>query len=286
MRIAIASGKGGTGKTFVSVNLFQTFQKLGVKCILADCDTEVPNALAYFTKELADEQTITEYRPQIDPSQCLFCGKCADYCAYHAIFILKESHYIRLLNDLCHGCGACRVACPSGAIIDGETIAGKVTWYRHNQELSLLEGRMQPGHASSVPLVKAVTSASYPPSVNHVIYDSPPGTSCPFIQTVSKADYVILVTEPTPFGLSDLRQAIETLQELKKPFGVIVNRAGLGDTQVYQYLDAHHFELLSEIPFDETIAKLYADGEMVVDRHQPTYNRFMALANKLETIWK
>lgn len=286
MRVAIASGKGGTGKTFVSVNLFRTFRQLGYHSSLVDCDTETPNTLAFLSKVPAGEKTIMEYRPKIDVEKCLFCGRCAEYCEYNAIIVVPESRYIRLLNDLCHGCAACRVACTSGAITDSETTVGQVHSFNYEKELCLVEGRMRPGHASSVPLIKAVTNTAFAQTFDYTFYDAPPGTSCPFIQTVVKADYVILVTEPTPFGLSDLRQAIETLQTMDKPFGIIINRAGLGDREVYKYIESNGFDLLIEIPFSEQIARIYSEGGIVVDRHAESKQLFTALANKLTALWK
>lgn len=286
MRVAVASGKGGTGKTFVSVNLFRTFRQLGYHSSLVDCDTETPNTLAFLPKTPAGEKTVMEYRPKIDAEKCLFCGRCADYCEYNAIIVVPESRYIRLLSDLCHGCSACSVACTSGAITDSETTVGQVCSFNYEKELCLMEGRMRPGHASSVPLIKAVTNVAFAQTFDYTFYDSPPGTSCPFIQTVVKADYVILVTEPTPFGLSDLRQAIETLQTMDKPFGIIINRAGLGDRGVYDYIASNDFELLTEIPFNEQIARIYSEGGVVVDHHPESKELFTALANKLTALWK
>ncbi|WP_321478689.1 ATP-binding protein [uncultured Bacteroides sp.] len=286
MKIAVASGKGGTGKTFVAVNLFRTFNDLGYQTSLTDCDVEVPNAMAFFSTILANEQIVADYRPVIDVEKCLFCGRCAEYCEYHAILHVASSHYIRLLNDLCHGCGACSIACKSGAISDSSTMVGKISTYEYEGKVCLAEGRMKPGISSPVPLIKLAVGELFSDLFEYHLYDSPPGTSCPFVQTVAKADYVVLVTEPTPFGLSDLKQAVETLNTIGKPFGVIVNRAGLGDNQVYEYLKEKAIDLLLEIPFDEEVARLYSEGKIVVDEYALLNGLFKQLSIKLIEKWR
>lgn len=283
MKIAVASGKGGTGKTFVAVNLFWTLKKMGHHPSLVDCDVEVPNALAFFSADLVEERLVTEYRPIIDNDKCVYCGRCAEYCEYHAILCLSASRYIRLLEDLCHGCGACSFACTYDAITDSSTVVGNISCYKLEEERCLVEGRMKPGYPSPVPLIKAAVSERFPVTSEYLLYDSPPGTSCPFIQTVAQMDYVILVTEPTPFGLSDLKQAVNTLKTMDKPFGVIVNRAGLGDREVYGYLNENDIDLLAEIPFEEKIARLYSEGSVVIDSHDSLRGLFQCLANKLIT---
>ena len=281
MKIAVASGKGGTGKTFVAVNLFHSLKNKG-KCVaLADCDVEVPNALAFFEADLCNEIEVTEFRPIIHNDQCVFCGKCVEYCEYHAIFYMPSSRYIRLLNDLCHGCAACSVACESGAIENSSTVVGTVSSYKYQNSVCLAEGRMTTGHPSPVPLIKATMKNAFQDQSEYELYDSPPGTSCPFIQTVAKSDFVILVKEPTPFGLSDLKQAIDTLLTMGKAFGVVINRAGVGDSEVYDYLERNGYTLLAEIPFEEEIARLYSEGKVVSEHHEGANIVFHSLADKL-----
>ncbi len=264
MRIAIASGKGGTGKTFVATNLFETCRLSGRSTLLTDCDAEVPNALNFIHLEKQCQEMVSEYRPKFDLQKCTFCGKCMDYCAFNAIFCLPSQSKIQLLPHLCHGCGACAIACEEQAIIDNKEDIGIISFYTGNGQSFFIEGRMNKGEISAVPIIKQALRKSDKIAADYQIIDAPPGTSCPFIQTVVKADYIILVTEPTPFGLSDLQQAVNTLKVLEKPFGVIINRAGLGDKEMYGYLKNEQLKLLAEIPFDRNIAKMYSEGKLAV----------------------
>jgi len=261
IRIAIASGKGGTGKTLISTNLFYTLQQLNYKVTLIDCDAEEPNVMVFFKGEKEYVHDVVQKVPVIDEHKCTYCGKCQEYCSYNAIFLLKEIKTIRILEDLCHGCGACSVACAYGAISEKEISLGKTSRFRLDLNSSIIEGRVRVGVYSPVSVIKAAIKEAGNSEI--ILMDSPPGTSCPFIQTVAMADFVILVTEPTPFGLSDLIQSVETLKTMNKPCGVIINRAGLGDNQVYEYLVQEDIPLLMEIPFDRTIASYYSKGEIV-----------------------
>jgi MinD superfamily P-loop ATPase len=261
IKIAIASGKGGTGKTFVATNIFYILVKNQIDAVLVDCDAEAPNAVAFFEARQADSVEVTQLVPVINIDNCTFCGKCHEYCNYNAIFILPPVKIINVIEDLCHGCGACSVACRYDAITEKPVSLGKVNLYSNNSKHSLIEARMNIGVMSPVPVIKAAIK-----QINNqaqiAILDSPPGTSCPFIQTALPADYVILVTEPTPFGLSDLKQSVETLKKINKPCGVIINRTGLGDNKVLEYLNNEDISLLLEIPFKKEIAGLYANGHI------------------------
>ena len=269
MNIVVASGKGGTGKTFFSTNLFYSFRKIGYLSTLVDCDAEAPNSFIFFPVKKIKEEVISEYRPALDSSRCVMCGKCFEYCSYNAIFFLPSMNKIKLLDDLCHGCAACSVACTHSAIKDSYKFIGKVTSYKTDEDgPCMFEAKMTPGVSSAVPVIKSVLKAAIKSSlqqnIKYVFLDSPPGTACPFIQTASCADYVILVTEPTPFGLSDLKQAVETLKTMNKKMGVIVNRAEIGNRDVYQYLEDESISLLGEIPFDKEIAMRYSEGKIAV----------------------
>jgi len=262
IKIAVASGKGGTGKTFISTNIFNALLQNNQKCVLVDCDAEAPNSVAFFDAEQTDTTDVTLLVPVINTDNCIFCGKCQEYCNYNAIFILPPVKIINVIEDLCHGCGACSVACIYGAISEKPVSLGQVVSYSLNGEPSIIEARMNIGVMSPVSVIKAAIL-----NIDHqheiAIFDSPPGTSCPFIQTVSAADYTILVTEPTPFGLSDLKQSVETLRIMKKPFGVIINRTGTGNNEVQDYLGHENISLLLEIPFKREIASLYSNGRIV-----------------------
>jgi MinD superfamily P-loop ATPase len=266
IKIAIASGKGGTGKTFVATNIFHTLVKNQIDAVLVDCDAEAPNAVAFFKTKQTRAIEVTQLVPVINTNTCTFCGKCHEYCNYNAIFILPPVKIINVMEDLCHGCGACSVACRYDAITEKPVSLGKVNLYSYNSNHSLVEARMNIGVMSPVPVIKAAIK-----QINNqagiAILDSPPGTSCPFIQTVAVSDYVILVTEPTPFGLSDLKQSVETLKKINKPCGVIINRTGLGDNKVLEYLNNEGISLLLEIPFKKEIAGLYSNGQIVSETH-------------------
>jgi len=263
IRIAIASGKGGTGKTLISTNLFYVLQQINYKVTLVDCDAEEPNVMVFFNGEEEFVNDVTQKVPVIDEIKCTYCGKCQEYCSYNAIFLLKDIKTIRILEDLCHGCGACTVACEYDAVSEKAISLGVIKKYHSDLQSTIIEARMRIGVFSPVAVIKAaIKEACY----NEIILlDSPPGTSCPFIQTVNVADFVILVTEPTPFGLSDLKQSVDTLKTLGKPYGVIINRAGLGDNEVYSYLKNEGIPLLMEIPFDKEIASHYSKGEIVAN---------------------
>lgn len=268
MKIAVASGKGGTGKTLVSTNLFWTAQNAGLPVTLVDCDAEEPNVAEFIAGELLNSYTVTQNIPVINPELCVFCGKCFNYCNYNAIVYLPANQFIKVVDDLCHDCGACMVACKFGAITEKEKQLGTVKSMYINSHAEIIEACADVGVYSPVPVIKkAIKDAS---NSYLAIFDSPPGISCPFIATVENADFVILVTEPTPFGLNDLKLSVETLKQLKRPFGVIVNRAGLGNREVYDWLKQNRIPLLLEIPFDREIARIYSEGRLLAEE-KPAY---------------
>ena len=284
MKIAVASGKGGTGKTLVSTNLFWTAQNAGFPVTLVDCDAEEPNVAEFITGDVLNTNTVTQHIPVINPELCVFCGKCFNYCNYNAIVYLPANQFIKVVEDLCHDCGACLVACKFDAITEKEKQLGIVKSMCFNSQADLIEACADVGVYSPVPVIKkAIKEASIK---NLAIFDSPPGISCPFIATVENADYVILVTEPTPFGLNDLKLSVETLKQLKRPFGVIVNRAGLGNCEVYDWLQQNKIPLLLEIPFDREIARIYSEGRLLAEE-KPAYQlQFKQVLNAVEKLVK
>lgn len=262
-KIAIASGKGGTGKTFISTNLFNVLQKRDFNIALVDCDAEEPNDREFIRGELRISQKVTQKVPVIDESKCTYCGKCKEYCNYNAIFFLKDTKMIKVLDELCHGCGACSVACGDNAIVEKDDILGSVNQYGVSKNSALIEARMNVGIYSPVNVIKSAIKEAN--GFDIILLDSPPGTSCPFIQTVATADYVVLVTEPTPFGLSDLMQSVDTLKSMDKSCGVIINRADLGNKDIYDYLQLENIPLLMTVPFDKKIAVSYSNGELLTN---------------------
>ena len=284
MKIAVASGKGGTGKTLVATNLFYVLSEKGIKATLTDCDAEEPNAKAFFCTETVSESEVRQMVPVIDSETCIFCGKCAEYCSYNAIFILPERQSIRVIEDLCHGCGACMVACKTGAISEKEVSLGKITTYSLANDSLIIEGKLRIGAYTPVPVIKAAIKHSNQNDI--VILDSPPGTSCPFIHTVSSSDYILLVTEPTPFGLNDLKLSVEIIRNMRKPFSVIINRAGLGDRGVYNWLESEKIPVVMELPFDRDIAAIYSRGEIVSASRSDVKKKFTILTDSVLSIWK
>lgn len=278
MKIAVASGKGGTGKTLVSTNLFNTIHKTQ-PALLIDCDSEEPNDQQFIKGNLAEEQIVTQQVPVIDSDKCTYCGKCQEFCTYNAIFILPEIKKIQVIEDLCHDCGACTYACQYDAITEKEKIIGTITKFDINNNSALIESRTEIGIYSSVPLIKEATKNGENDQIT--IFDAPPGTSCPYIATVEAADYVVLVTEPTPFGLNDLKLSVDTLKELNTPCGVIINRADIGDNSVTEYLQENNIQLLGKIPFDRRVAEKYSEGNLITDDFPEYQEIFSELVNSI-----
>ncbi len=275
IKIAVASGKGGTGKTFITTNLFITLLKRNHTVALIDCDAEEPNDREFLTGEMLYSHKVTQKVPVIDENSCTYCGKCNEYCNYNAIFFLEEAKIIRVLDELCHGCGACSIACRDNAISEKDDVLGLVSRYSISLKSTLIEARMNVGVYSPVNIIKAAIKEAA--GFDLVLLDSPPGTSCPFIQTVATADYVVLVTEPTPFGLSDLMQSVETLKGMGKSCGVIINRAGLGNDDIYEYLQIENLPLLMTVPFDKEIAISYSNGKLVSNINSDWEEKFYQL---------
>ena len=282
MKIAVASGKGGTGKTTVSVNLFHLMSSYSEKKVqLIDCDVEEPNdALFFVNPEPVAQKDAFQLIPEIDTKKCTFCKKCSDWCEFNAITIVSNLNFAEINESLCHSCGACTLACQEGAITEKEKSLGKITCYRVGEDQFLTEGRLKVGSAMQTTLIKKLKK-SIPANGTITIYDAPPGTSCPVVETVADADYIVLVTEPTPFGLHDLKIAVELLNELRKPYGVIINKAGLGDHRVYNFLNENKIELLGEIPFNRKYAESYSTGELLKNIPQNMLEVYRNIADKI-----
>ncbi|MDX9773715.1 MAG: ATP-binding protein [Bacteroidales bacterium] len=279
MRVAIASGKGGTGKTFVATNLFNVLSQRGDKVTLVDCDAEAPDDLIFIKAGKISESEVTHLVPVISKDACTFCGHCSSWCNYNAIFYVPSSRVIEVIENLCHGCGACSFACNSGAITEKPVVLGSVSAFVTSNGSSFIEARMRVNEMSPVRVIKAAVKEAGEEGV--IILDAPPGTSCPFVQTVDRADYVVLVTEPTPFGLSDLRQSVETLRGMDRKCGVIINRADIGNNNVRNYLDEEKIPLLAEINYDKVIARTYSEGGLVTDENPAMVKLFADLAEKI-----
>jgi MinD superfamily P-loop ATPase len=264
MQIAVASGKGGTGKTTLAVSLFHYWAKYqNKKVLLLDCDVEEPNdALFLYPLKTLSSRNINQYIPEINTAVCTFCKKCVEWCEFNAITIVKSRNFAQVDASLCHSCGACLVACPENAFTEKPHPLGVITRYLTEYGNEFTEGRLKVGSSMQTMLIKELKK-EVEQNGSITIFDAPPGNSCPVAETVSDTDYVILVTEPTPFGLHDLKITVELVQELQKPFGVVVNKSGLGNSDVYEFLKDNNIKLLGEIPFSKEFAQKYSSGELL-----------------------
>lgn len=268
-KICIASGKGGTGKTTIAVNLYHFFSAyITDKVQLVDCDVEEPNdSLFFHEKKLSSTEEITREISSIDIEKCNFCKKCLDYCEFNAISIINRSQQAEINNNLCHFCKACSYVCPNGAIKTVTEKIGVLNQFSEPNANGLLEGKLKIGSAMQTELIKKIKDF-VDPTNKIIIYDSPPGTSCPVVATIVDVDYVILVTEPTPFGLHDLKLAIDVVNELHKSFGVIINKAYLNFAEMNQYLESKNIDVLAKIPYLKDYAYSYAEGKILQDKSQ------------------
>ncbi len=273
MKISVASGKGGTGKTTVSVNLART---MAIPVQLLDCDVEEPNAHLFLKSNEVKEEIVTIPVPQVDESLCDGCGECSKFCEYHAIVTFGTAPLI--FPEMCHGCGGCALVCPQKAISETGRRIGVVET-RRSEDITLISGRLDIGVAMAPPLIRAVKEHLQNNGTS--ILDAPPGTSCPVITAVRDTDMVLLVTEPTPFGLHDLMLAVEMVRELQLPFGVIVNRMGSGDERVQAYCRRESIPILLEIPDDRRIAWHYSRGVLMVDALPEYRELFKTLLQKI-----
>lgn len=273
MILAVASGKGGTGKTTVAVNLARM---LGSHVQLLDCDVEAPNAHLFLNGSACEEETVGIPIPQVDESLCDACGECSLFCQFHAIVSLKTAPLV--FPELCHGCGGCTEVCPQKAIREISHRIGVIRTLRVDN-ITLIQGCLDIGVAMAPPLIRSV-KARLQNGVTTIL-DAPPGTSCPVITTLQGADYVLLVTEPTPFGLNDLKLAVEMVRELRLPFGVVVNRVGIGDDRVHLFCGRENIPILLEIPDDRRIAESYSRGDIIIEVLPEYRSRFNILINQL-----
>lgn len=276
MRIAIASGKGGTGKTTVAVNLACVLAAEGRQVRYLDCDVEEPNGHLFLKPELTFSETVSIAVPVVFAEKCTGCRKCAEVCQYHAIAVLASA---LVFPELCHGCGGCSLVCPTGAIREQPRPLGVVE-SGQAQAIAFVQGRLNVGEPLAPPVVRAVTRRAGSGDV--AILDAPPGTSCPVVTTLRAADFVLLVTEPTPFGLNDLRLAVTMIRQMGLPHAVVINRADCGDAGVRDYCAAEEIPLLLELPEDRRVAEAYSRGEIAASVLPEWRLRFAELWQRLE----
>lgn len=292
LSIAVASGKGGTGKTFVSTMLFSVLSRQSNQQVeLVDCDVEEPNDILFFPgMENITTAEIFKSVPVIDPDACTYCRKCVEYCEFNAIVVLPSARFAEVNKDLCHSCGACTVACADNAITETDEPIGRVNAFKIANNARVTEGRLKVGSSMQTMLIRKLKK-HLAAGISYRIFDAPPGTSCPVVETIADADFIVLVAEPTPFGLHDLKLMINVLKETGKQYGVIINKAGTGNRQIYEYLEEEKIALLAEIPFSREVAEAYARGELLTaqDDHpasQQMHHIAESVLNKIGEIHK
>jgi len=277
MKIAIASGKGGTGKTTIATNLACSIARMGKTVQYLDCDVEEPNGHIFLKPNIEETQNVTIGVPEVDTKKCDGCGECGRLCQYSAIICLKDT--VMTFEQLCHSCGGCMAICPQAAIKEKQRKIG-IAEFGRSDGIYYGAGKLDIGAIQSPALIKHVKRKA----INNgmVIIDVPPGTSCPVIEAVKGADFVLLVTEPTPFGLNDLKLAVGMVRELKLPFAVAINRSDIGDDGVIRYCRQQDIEILLEIPNDRLVAEAYSQGIKIIDALPGYEEKFLQLYEKID----
>jgi len=263
MIVAVASGKGGTGKTTVAASLAWVWDR---PVAAVDLDVEEPNLHLFLKPDITGRETAAMEVPVADESKCTYCRACADLCQFKAISVLGS--VLLTFPEMCHGCGGCLAVCPEKALSPGARELGEVSWGTAAGRIGFFMGRLRVGEAMSPPLMRAVIAkiAKSPhATAGDLIIDAPPGTSCPAINAVLPSDLILLVTEPTPFGFYDFQLAHAAFAPLGKPMAAVINRAGLGDRSVQDFCRSRQLPILAEIPFDRSLAEAYSKGRVVAE---------------------
>jgi MinD superfamily P-loop ATPase len=275
MIITIASGKGGTGKTTVATSL--ALSLAAESPLFLDCDVEEPNVALFLKPAMEERREVGQMIPEVDLDKCTYCGRCAEVCQYHAIAVVGDK--VLVFPELCHGCGSCTLNCPTGAIHEVLNVTGTIE-RGANGSIEFGQGTLNIGEPMAVPIIRQLKQWVIPSDHGDrpVILDASPGTACPVVESMSGADFVLLVTEPTPFGLHDLRLAVQVARdELGLPVGVVVNRDGVGDQGVDDYCAAEDIPILLRIPLDRRIAEAYSEGTPLVETVPEYRERFRVL---------
>ncbi len=287
MRIAVASGKGGTGKTTVATSLAQVAaERYAVRFL--DCDVEAPNAALFLRPTLDGHREVGIRVPRINAKRCTHCGKCAEVCQFNAIAVVDQTTLV--FDDLCHGCGSCTWICPERAISEHLLVTGVIDTGETSSGIAFAQGVMRIGQAMGTPILRELKKSFL--GLSHAgnglhrraieIRDAPPGAACPVVETLRGVDVVLLVTEPTPFGLHDLRQVAAIVSELGLPAAVVVNREGIGDEAVGAFCANSHLPILLRIPMERRIAEAYARGEPLIEAMPDIRHDLQVLLEQLE----
>ncbi len=276
MRITILSGKGGTGKTTVATNLALSLENVQ----LLDADVEEPNSYIFIKPEFTEEyEAVLRAIPVIDDEKCTACKQCVDFCEYNALALMLDK--VLVFPEICHSCGGCKRICPEGAIREEDRELGKIRSDISGEGIDFWQGELNIGEETAVPVIEQLKE--HINDDENVIIDAPPGTTCPTIEAVADSDFSLLVTEPTPFGLSDLKMTVEMMKEIKQPFGVIINRSeGDKDIEVEDYCAQENISVMLKIPFDRKIAELYSNGIPFVQEMPEWKEKFKKLFDEFK----
>jgi MinD superfamily P-loop ATPase len=281
MIISVTSGKGGTGKTTISTNLAMSLSSVGQKVQYLDCDAEEPNGHIFLKPDIEIMEDVTVPVPQVDLAKCTGCRKCGRLCQYSAILSLKGN--VLVFENLCHSCGGCMAICPEGAITEKQRKIG-IAEFGTSNGVYFGHGRLDIGAIQTPALIRHVKKRIKQDAIN--IIDAPPGTSCPVIESIKGSDFVLLVTEPTPFGLNDSVLAVDMVRQLKMPFAVAINRSNIGNDALMQYCQQENINVLIQIPNDRKIAESYSRGVMIVGAMPDYKQKFLKLYEDIKKLGK
>jgi MinD superfamily P-loop ATPase len=281
MIVAVASGKGGTGKTTISASLAHIWPG---PVVAVDLDVEEPNLHLFLKPQISNRQTAYMLVPRADESKCTYCRACSDLCQFKAVSVLGE--VLLICPEMCHGCGGCFAVCPEGVLSPDQRKLGEISRGKAGR-IDFLMGRLRVGEAMSPPLMREVKkqlNEIITESRADVIIDAPPGVSCPAVNAVMDSDIIVLVTEPTPFGLYDLQLAVKAFEPFGIPMGVVINRAGIGDDAVYDFCHGQKLPILANIPYERKIAEAYANGQLVAETSETYRSLFLDLTKSISRL--
>lgn len=264
MKLAVLSGKGGTGKTFAAVNL----AAVADKAVYVDCDVEEPNGHLFFRPHIEQSEAVGVLVPHVDPQKCVGCRKCVEFCKFNALAYAGDT--LMVFEEMCHSCGGCTLLCPNGALLEKVRTIGRVE-LGYSEDTLILSGFLNPGEESGVPIIQKLLTV-IPENQTFTIIDSPPGSACTVLESIQDADYCVLVAEPTIFGVHNLAMVYELVTFFKKPHGVIINKYLSQDNPVTEFCSRMGLSIIGSIPFEQELGKKLADG-VVISRHDNKYKR-------------